>query len=268
MAVDVCSEISSLVTSPRISFSDDLNQTDTEYHRCGSDKLLVDFTADFDFCISNNSFLQETSSADELFSNGKILPTEIKKAETSKKETRLSEPILLQNQHSVTRSSKTLNASEDTNCKKLKEFLYEEEKAVASKSFWQFKRSTSLNCDGGKSKGFIRSLQTLARSNSTGSAAVTKQKVTPKVATQKHHSQKLPTVSSNNHHTLPTNSGYHQMYNSSGKPPLLKNCRSYSTGVQFNPVLNIPPAYVSKGTANLFGFGSFFCSGKSRKKKK
>lgn len=260
-------EISSLVTSPRISFSYDVNQTDTECHHCGSDKLLVDFTADFDFCISNNSFLQETSSADELFSNGKILPTEIKKAETSKKETHQSEPISLQHQPSVRRNSKTLNVNEDTNCKKLKEFLYEEEKPVASKSFWQFKRSTSLNCDSGKSKGFIRSLQTLARSNSTGSAAVTKQTVTPKVTTQKQQSQKQPTVSSNNH-TLPTFSGYHQMYNSSGKPPLLKNCRSYSTGVKFNPVLNIPPAYVSKGTANLFGFSSFFCSGKSKKKKK
>ncbi|KAL1807740.1 hypothetical protein ACET3Z_024730 [Daucus carota] len=265
MAVDVCSEIS----SPRISFSYDLNQTDRECRRCGSDKLLVDveFTADFDFCISNNSFLQETSSADELFSDGKILPTEIKKAETSKKETHLSEPVLIQRQTSGMRNSKALNVNEDTNCKKLKEFLYEEEKPAASKSFWQFKRSTSLNCDSGRSKGFIRSLQTLARSHSTGSAAAAKQTVTPKVTIQRQYSRKQPTVSTNNQ-TLPTFSGYHQMYNSSGKPPSLKNCRSYSTGVKFNPVLNIPPAYVSKGTANLFGFSSFFCSGKSKKKKK
>ncbi|KAJ6721160.1 COPPER-BINDING PERIPLASMIC PROTEIN [Salix viminalis] len=82
MAVDVCSEISSAGISPRISFSHDLNQPadavsiEDHHHHRRLDSSLLD--PDFDFCIGN-SFVQELSSADELFSNGKILPVEIRK---------------------------------------------------------------------------------------------------------------------------------------------------------------------------------------------
>lgn len=287
MAVDVCSEISSLVASPRISFSYDLNQTDVVpiecFHR-RSDALLVDFTTDFDFGITTKSFVQEISSADELFSNGKILPTQIKKHKTTKKEIHRSEPILVHPQPSKTTTTalhwENTN-DQDTKKKRLKEFLFEsseeeeeeeevEEEKPASKSFWQFKRSASLNCDNGRSKGLIRSLQILARSNSTGSAPNSKQTRLPKVTPPKKHSQKQSTFTCSNQQPVLPFSGYNnQFYNSSGRPPSLKNCRSYSSGVRIiNPILNIPPSYISKGTANLFGFGSFFCNGKSKKKKK
>ena len=94
MAIDVCSEISTAgIISPRISFSHDLNQTRDsvsieDCHR-RLDSCLLD--SDFNFCMGS-SFVQELSSADKLFSNGKILPIEIKKNKKVKdrKSTRLN----------------------------------------------------------------------------------------------------------------------------------------------------------------------------------
>ncbi|KAJ6689646.1 hypothetical protein OIU85_006002 [Salix viminalis] len=135
MAIDVFSEISSAGISPRISFSHDLNQTadavpiEDHYHR-RLDSALLD--SDFDFCFGN-SFVQELSSADELFSNGKILPVEIKKHAISSKDTdQLKSPI----------SQLLRNSSETTEKKQLKEFLsmsLDADEKPASKSFWQFK---------------------------------------------------------------------------------------------------------------------------------
>lgn len=270
MAADICSESSSLVTSPRISFSYDLNEKDDSLpaeccHR-RSDALLLDFSTDFDFCISVNNFHQDNLSADELFSDGKILPTQIKEVKSVSKDfgTQQSKPCT-----SSRVGSKCGNVNDDTKKKRLKEFLFEsieEDKPASSKSFWHFKRSTSLNCDNNRSKGLIRSFQILSRSNSTGSAPNSKESIPSKV-TSKQHLQKQPSLGSRNR-SLPSYGEYHQIYNSSGRPPLLRKCKSYGSGVRINPVLNITPAYISKGTSNLFGFGSFFCNGKSKKKKK
>lgn len=53
----------------------------------------------------------------------------------------------------------------------------------------------------------------------------------------------------------------------------MKNFRSNSNGVgvRFSPVLNIPYSCIGidKGSVtSLFGFGSLFCNGKAKKKKK
>ncbi|KAL6007515.1 hypothetical protein ACLOJK_033013 [Asimina triloba] len=75
MAVELCSEASSstrvAMMSPRISFSQDLSQSDGSIpvDRHGLDPTFLD--SDFNFCIRCE---QESSSADELFSGGKILP--------------------------------------------------------------------------------------------------------------------------------------------------------------------------------------------------
>lgn len=81
MAMEICSENSSstLVMSPaRISFSYDLSQSDAapiEHHfRSNSSSSSG---VDFDFC-TQAACAQASSSADELFSDGKILPFRIK----------------------------------------------------------------------------------------------------------------------------------------------------------------------------------------------
>lgn len=252
MAIDVCSEISSAGISPRISFSHDLNQTDVlpneDHHRHRrSDLTLLDSSSDFVFCIGS-SFVQELSPADELFSDGKIRAKEIKQNVTNPDEIRGSEPV----------SSCTVN----TEKKRLKEFLsssfdVEEIEKPPSKSFWQFKRSSSLNCDSSRSRSLIRSLHFLSRSNSTGSAPNSKPTPLSK-ETQKPHLQKQPSVSSRRSSSASCSSTYYYSYSSSQRP----------NGVRISPVLNLPPPYISKVTVSFFGFGSLFCNGKVKKKKK
>ncbi|KAL9456766.1 hypothetical protein AB3S75_005903 [Citrus x aurantiifolia] len=59
-------------------------------------------------------------------------------------------------------------------------------------------------------------------------------------------------------------------YSSSTQKPPLKKCGSYNghNGVRISPVLNIPPPFISNATVSLFGFGSLFCNGKVKKKKR
>ncbi|GMP41942.1 hypothetical protein CsSME_00011858 [Camellia sinensis var. sinensis] len=66
MAVELCPENSSpgLITSPRISFSHDLSQSD-----------IVPIKQRV---LRSNSYDQQSSSADELFSDGKILLVQIR----------------------------------------------------------------------------------------------------------------------------------------------------------------------------------------------
>ncbi|KAM7484580.1 hypothetical protein LguiA_000589 [Lonicera macranthoides] len=246
MAADVCTEISTLVlVSPRISFSHDLNQSDNVPADCHHRRPDLDPTADFNFSITQ-SFLQELSSADELFSNGKILPTQIKK-QTPTKETHQSHQILTINSD---------NPNEDSKKKRLKEFLFEEDQETekpSSKSFWQFRRSSSLNCDNGQSNGFIKSLQILSRSNSTGSALNQKETMMRKDS-RKQYLQKQSSFMRSN--SSSSTSGSYYYYDSSKRPPLKKNCRAYGSGVRISPVLNIP-----QGSVNLFGICSLFCNG-------
>ncbi|XP_057481959.1 uncharacterized protein LOC130768865 [Actinidia eriantha] len=266
MAADVCSEISNLVSSPRISFSQDLRQPENAridgYHR-QSDLSLSDPNFDFHFCISK-SFNHELSSADELFSNGKILPIQIK---NKKKPNHSQRPI------TKIPTSPNNPLTEDIKKKRLKEFLlsnFEEESKPSPKSFWQFKRSTSLNFSDGQGESVIRSLQFLSRSNSTGSGPNPKQNEVSKDYQKRHWFKQVPGAFSRSFSssTLGYNS-YYYPYNSSKRPPLKKNCRSYyGDGVRVSPVLNIPHNCIAIGTVSLFGFGSFFCNGKAKKKEK
>ncbi|KAK7343408.1 hypothetical protein VNO77_12125 [Canavalia gladiata] len=267
MAIEVCSEISSTGISPRISFSHDLKNTDDasvsveDRHR-GSDLCLMDSSSDFVFCITNG-LASQLSSADELFSNGKIVPMEIKRVSNAPDEPR--QP--LQSQPSTSRC---------TEKKRLKEFLSaasdeaeNEEEKPSSKYFWQFKRSSSLNFDTTRGNGLIRSLQFLSRSNSTGSAPNPKQTELPRES-QKQRLQKQSSVLSRRSSSSSSGSSTYYFYSSSQKPSLKKNGGSSGTGtgVRISPVLNLPQAYIPKATARFFGFGSLFCNGKIKRKKK
>lgn len=107
------------------------------------------------------------------------------------------------------------------------------------KSFWKFKRSSSLNCGSGYARSLCP-LPPLSRSNSTGSAPSS--------------SVKKPGLSKEG---LKANS--QKSANGHQKPPLRKN--GYTNGVRVNPVLNVP-------SANLFGLGSIFSGSKDKTKKK
>ncbi|XP_022734575.1 uncharacterized protein LOC111288080 [Durio zibethinus] len=263
MAVEVFSEISSAGISPRISFSHDLSQKDDaepieEQHHRRLDTSLLDSSSDFDFCFGN-SFVQELPSADELFSNGKILPIEIKKKTVVAKQVyHQSEPVA---------SSPHQKTADNTGKKRLKEFLsmsIDADDKPASRSFWQFKRSSSLNCESTRSKSLIRSLQFLSRSNSTGSAPNPKPTMLSK-ETQKQHLQKRPSLSRKS--SGPSSSGAFYTYSSTQKHPLKKNYGAYGNGVRVSPVLNLPHPFISNATVSFFGFGSLFCNGKVKKKK-
>ncbi|KAK7374883.1 hypothetical protein VNO80_08326 [Phaseolus coccineus] len=259
MAVDLCSEncgISSSSVSPRISFSHDFSQSDVipvEQLPFRSNSSGLNSTIDFDFCVSE-SFELESSSADELFSHGRILPTEVKKKNLPLKQTGQSVPknntplpppyAGPPNDVSTCKNSKKENPKEG---KCLNDEVYEKQ---SSKSFWIFKRSSS--CGNGHRRSFCP-LPLLSRSNSTGSSTpsvkrnpLSKEGVNVRPNSQKHSSTRLT------HSYVPN--GYYQ------KPPLNKSHGSYGSSVRVNPVLNVPPA-------NLFGLASIFSSNRDKSKR-
>lgn len=255
MAVDVCS-VSEVSISPRISFSHDLDDPSSEINSIQSDpnrsdQFLLSPSFDFTFCTTSN-----LTPADELFSNGKILPTQIRKPK---------------NNHLPVPKSEISPSIADTQKKRLKEFIFhneEQDKSTStstSRSFWQFRRSTSLNCDNGKGpKGLLRSLsiKSLSRSNSTGSALNPKRNAGSKVMEKSKEPVSLRRCSSVTQPSVSSAHMYYSYQNSNGS-------RNSKGGIRIIPVLNIPPAYnISKGTMNFFGFGSLLCNGKSKKKTK
>lgn len=274
MAIEVCTEISSTGISPRISFSHDLKNTDgavpvEEHRHRRSDLCLLDSSSsDFVFSITNG-LAQQLSSADELFSNGKIVPMQIKPHQPQPPPPpSLSQP---------SSTSSTATTTRCTEKKRLKEFLSassdeaeNDEEKPSSKYFWQFKRSSSLNFDTTRRNSLIRSLQFLSRSNSTGSAPIPKQTEVSR-ETQKQRLQKQSSVSSSRRSSSSSSSSStYYFYSSSHRPSLKKNnCGSSgSNGVRISPVLNLPQTYIPKATARFFGFGSLFCNGKIKRKKK
>ncbi|XP_022775547.1 uncharacterized protein LOC111317381 [Durio zibethinus] len=137
----------------------------------------------------------------------------------------------------------------------------------ASKYFWQFKRSSSLNCESTRRKSLIRSLQFLSRSNSTGSAPNPKPTMLSK-ETQNQHLRKQPSLSRKSSVSSSSGTAFYTYSNSTQKPPLKKNCAAYGNGVGVSPVLNLPHPLISNATVSFFGFGSLFCKGKVKKKKR
>ncbi|XP_009105050.1 uncharacterized protein LOC103830975 isoform X2 [Brassica rapa] len=234
MAIEVCwSEAPDSRISPRNSFSYDLDSTDGEVRL---DSTLLDSGSDLDFCFDSSCSVQEVSPADELFSDGKILPVQIKKRPATEKK-----------------------------IMKLKDLLLNPESDFEDKApkglFLQFKRSISLNYDKSRnSKGLIRSLQFLSRSNSTGSALNPKPNLLPK---ENHHPHKT--------HILPKQTSLRRSSSLSAsvpyRKPLARNSFGNGNGgVRVSPVLNFPPpAFISNVADGLFSIGSL-CNGRTNRK--
>lgn len=266
MAIEICSQEKSTMVgvSPRISFSYDLIQSDhneavlpiEQQHPLRSNSSGLNSSIDFDFCV-RESFEQQSSSADELFLDGKILPIQIKKNNTAPKQARsLPQPTFSIDGNKSLKKEACCN--KDRKLSSNIEADDHQKQQSGSKSFWRFKRSSS--CGSGYGRSLCPNLPLLSRSNSTGSAdsapSVKRTSILSKEASNssKQNSQKNVTTklsqSSNN---------FYQ------KPPLKKlGHGSYgnSTTFQINPILNVP-------TPNLFGLGSIFsANGKDKSKKK
>ncbi|CDP02770.1 unnamed protein product [Coffea canephora] len=260
MAVEICSETSSMGASPRISFSHDLSQTEgvpiEQYIRTTSSSSI-----DFDFCVFRESFDQESSSADELFSDGKILPIEIKrklgpsspsKSSTSSSSEATPTPISAQtpqpssDDHDIVDPIKSPK-SDKTSSEKRRGVSESDEKPNG-KSFWRFKRSSSLNCGSGYARSLCP-LPLLNRSNSTGSTPNVKRSSSGKDSNLSNKQNSLKQSQS------ALSAGGYQ------KPPLKKSYGSYGNGVKVTPFLNVP-------SPSMFGLGSIFSPGKDKSKKK
>ncbi|KAJ9187276.1 hypothetical protein P3X46_002750 [Hevea brasiliensis] len=247
----MCSE-----TSPRISFSSDLGQEDGIQieHEPRRDTTLLESNSDFEFSICSNVLDYESSLADELFADGMILPAQGQRHEHSRK---VSLPSLPCPPPIANESSK----------KEIMEIMVSNSGLLEkpqSKSFWGFKRSSSLNCD--IKKRLICSLPLLSRSNSTGSSVPYPNRAMFKDV-NKQNSQKEQRLNSKAK-KLSASSGSTYVYTFPQKPPLKKNYGgSHGNGVKISPVLNVPPPYITKGAANFFGLGSFLRNGKEKTRK-
>ncbi|KAL0378063.1 UNVERIFIED_CONTAM: hypothetical protein Sradi_3111800 [Sesamum radiatum] len=114
------------------------------------------------------SFDQDSSSADELFFDGKILPIEIKKRLAPPRTAVASPPLPPQG---TQRPVEIKATNTDTEEKQINQ-------KSSSSSFWRFKRSSSLNCGSGYARTLCP-LPLLSRSNSTGSTASSKRSSLP-----------------------------------------------------------------------------------------
>ncbi|KAK6128497.1 hypothetical protein DH2020_037755 [Rehmannia glutinosa] len=215
MAIEIYPDSPSLGMSPRISFSHDLSQSDVV-------------------------------PVEQYICNGSSQPSISISAFSGRASINSRPPPTNSSSTARSSQSKSRNASrrrENPNSES-------EEK---QKSFWRFKRSSSLNCGSGYGRTLCPLPLLSRRSNSTGSAASSGKRSSSVSNNQKQSF--LRHNSSNTSQKLPQ-TGY------SSRPPLKKNSHgSYSNGVRFNPVLHVP-------SANLFGLGSIFSGGKDRSKKK
>ncbi|KAK7291415.1 hypothetical protein RIF29_06542 [Crotalaria pallida] len=239
----MCSEAS----PPRLSFSHDLTELQVlplKHAVPCKDTLLHDSNSDFEFSTSrSNEF--ETSSADELFSNGVILPIQMiqeRKNLSTKLPPRPCSSTNVDKMKKETIKELLLDVSSSDHVKK----------PHLNKSFWGFSRSKSLNCD--TKKNLICSLPLLSRSNSTGSVP------NPKRMSSSKHASVSKSPSSSASSCSSTLNLYPVQKSASGK----SYGGSYGDSHRISPVLNVP---TPKGSANLFGFGSFLRVGKVKKNK-
>ncbi|TKY60938.1 hypothetical protein E2542_SST18043 [Spatholobus suberectus] len=242
----MCSE----TVLPRFSFSHDVSEIPKKQDVPRKDAVLLESNHDFEFSTSR-SLEFESSSADELFSNGVILPIQMQqKRNTTRKHTLYGEaPYMrlppLPCSPSVDKMKK--ESIRDANAGYC-------DKKTHSTSFWGFSRSKSLSCDAKKS--LMCYSPPLSRSNSTGSVPYPK-----RVSSTRQHSSAAKPLSSSSSSTLNL---YPLQRSHSGK----SYRGSYANGLRISPVLNLPTPCISKGSVSLFGLGSFLRVGKAKKSKK
>ncbi|KAF5733999.1 hypothetical protein HS088_TW16G00440 [Tripterygium wilfordii] len=251
----MCSE-----TSPRISFSQDLGQEDDasiEQVESRRDLSLLDSNPDFEFSICSN-FDQDSSLADDLFLDGMILPVQVQDRVSASKQTqqhKRTTPLL--SLPPLPSSSSTANSRKESIKEAIPVNSDLEDKSQPSKSFWGFKRSSSLNYDIKRS--LIRSLPLLSRSNSTGSVPNPKRTTLKDIQRQNQQKQQLTAKSPS---PSSSSSSATHVYPLSQKPPLKKN---HGNKIRISPLLNVPPPSIPKGTASFLGLGFLYKDKKNKK---
>lgn len=225
--------------------------------------------SEFEFCVSN-SFEYESSSADELFFNGVIIPTQNHESFVHSKRThqRESVPFL----PSSLPPLPPVVANENSKREHTEEFVNSEsEKKSRSKSFWGFRRSNSVTYDSRK-VGSIFSIPLLSRSNSTGSVQIPKRIPLKDVKSQSPLLQKQHSVSEGKSKssflTSPFSNTAANSYSKLQKGQKKNQGGFYGNSVYVNPILNVPPPYITKETANIFGLSSLLRGGKEKKSRK
>ncbi|XP_031093836.1 uncharacterized protein LOC115998401 [Ipomoea triloba] len=215
MAVELCSEDSrSIIMSPRISFSGDVSPAeDVPVNQRNMRVSSSSSSIDFDFCVLD----YESSSADELFLDGKILPIEIKRRN-------LRPPPPPPTAPAPPHPHPPLPQDDGA------------ERKQSSKP-WRFRRSSSLSCGSGA----LCPLPLLSRSNSTGSSSP----ITKESFNSKPHYKKFSSSSIKQSHSVISATHYQ-------KPPVKKFMSN--GGIRINPVLNIPPASLF-GLSSIFSGG-------------
>ncbi|TQD83011.1 hypothetical protein C1H46_031444 [Malus baccata] len=259
----MCSETS----PPRLSFSHDLGQPDV-LPVGRRDTSLLDMNCDFEFSFRRSSFECQSSSADELFLHGVILPMQPKEKVSNSEVKSYSSPaplpshLPIHDDHNPKKESKNSKEDIDSSSDHF-------EQKPQSKSFWGFKRSSSLNQENKKS--LFCSLQLLSRSNSTGSAPNPKKAIFKDVHKQKQTSNISMLKSASCSSSFSSSSSLNPHASLVPRPRSRKGYNGssyYGNVVRVSPVLNVPSPYISKGTANLFCLGSFLHPGKDKKGKK
>ncbi|KAL8117984.1 uncharacterized protein LOC141723468 [Apium graveolens] len=257
MATDLCSSETPPTTSPRVSFSHNLSQSDINHLRLLSRPVSSSSSSvDFDFCIRQSN-VDQSSSAEDLFSDGKILPIDPNIKHEPQSTSPQPPPIPLQPHVSYTVETNVPKCDQDTNETVVSQ-SHDQKQKPAKSSFWQFKRSSSLNCGS----GYVPTLcpiPLLSRSNSTGSASSSnKSSSSPRESHPNHkqHAQKKNSVP-----VVPIKQSKISASNGHQKNPLKKSGYGNGNGVGGNPLLNV-------SSANLFGLGSVFSGNKEKNKKK
>ncbi|KAL1291858.1 hypothetical protein AAHE18_20G230600 [Arachis hypogaea] len=284
--------------SPRISFSHDFSQFDViPVERIQpplrSNSSRFNSSIDFDFHIHEEN--NQTSSADELFSEGRIVPTEIKNTQKDtnaplkqngsshqlqKKEHscihKASNPVpsCLSNIEPLTTRTNSTEENVTNNeiiirnkeTKELNNHNYVDG-GSNSKSFWSFKRSSSCGSGYGRR---LCPLPLLSRSNSTGSSPkrvpLSSSSIKQQNSHQKHYySYSTTTATTTTRSSSSSSNSNHHHHRL--KPPLKRshNASYYGNNnknsVRVNPVLNVPPV-------SLSGLCSIFSNNRDRSKKK
>ncbi|CAH8352555.1 unnamed protein product [Eruca vesicaria subsp. sativa] len=192
----------------RISFASDLGQSDTsppmeqQQQQSGRlvrrDTTLLDSSSpDFEFHISRNF---DASPADEIFADGMILPIlpfQVTTASAMPKRLYKYElPPIVSAPSSSSSSSSSLSPpplllpQQHSSEKETPGSIANSEAEKSSKSFWSFKRSSSLNSD--RKKSLICSFPLLTRSNSTGSVMNSKREMLRDINKHSSHRHGAP----------------------------------------------------------------------------
>ncbi|URE48711.1 hypothetical protein MUK42_15370 [Musa troglodytarum] len=228
--------------SPRISFSHDVDlpQTDANRRLDASLPLEVSAPSDFDFSLAIDALSHDPSLADDLFSDGKLLPLPIKNPPSS---SRPSAPV----------AAPPATATRRRNRDSLREVMAGPEangsgigRASPPTPFWRFRRSSSVGY--GSSRSSLCPFP-LLRSKSSGSSSTQRPNAKPGITDSGYSSAGIGKGSS---------SPFGELFRKGANEPKTKvyyysgnSRRSYgSNAVRISPILNVP----TPGSGSIFDY--------------